>query len=47
MRVFVTGATGVIGRRVVPMLLAAGHGVTATARTHEKRATLERQGSRG
>jgi len=33
MRVFVTGATGVIGRRVVPGLAARGHSVTATART--------------
>ena len=31
-RVFVTGATGVLGRRVVPRLLAAGHVVTAVAR---------------
>jgi 2-alkyl-3-oxoalkanoate reductase len=33
MRVYVTGATGVIGRRVVPMLLAHGHSVTAAARS--------------
>lgn len=32
MRVFVTGATGVLGRRVVPMLAADGHDVTAVAR---------------
>jgi len=31
-RIFVSGATGVIGRRVVPMLLAQGHTVTAVAR---------------
>ena len=31
MRIFVTGATGVIGRRVVPLLLREGHEVTAVA----------------
>lgn len=31
MRIFVTGATGVIGRRVVPLLLSRGHSVTAMA----------------
>ena len=29
-RVFVAGGTGVIGRRLVPQLLARGHQVTAT-----------------
>ncbi len=33
MRVFVAGATGVIGRRLVPALLAAGHDVTAMCRS--------------
>jgi nucleoside-diphosphate-sugar epimerase len=47
LRVLVTGATGVIGRRVVPMLLAAGHQVTALARTSEKRAAFEVMGVRG
>lgn len=40
MRIFVTGATGVIGRRVVPQLVAAGHEVTAIGRTPEKRQRL-------
>jgi nucleoside-diphosphate-sugar epimerase len=31
MRIFVTSATGVIGRRVVPLLLSRGHSVTALA----------------
>jgi uncharacterized protein YbjT (DUF2867 family) len=31
-RVFVTGGTGYIGRRLVPALLAAGHAVTALVR---------------
>ena len=33
MRVFVAGASGVIGRRLVPMLVQAGHEVTGTTRT--------------
>jgi nucleoside-diphosphate-sugar epimerase len=46
MQVFVTGATGVIGRRVVPRLVAAGMGVTAVGRSAAKREWLERQGAR-
>jgi 2-alkyl-3-oxoalkanoate reductase len=36
MRVFLAGATGAIGRRLVPQLAASGHSVTATTRTAEK-----------
>jgi nucleoside-diphosphate-sugar epimerase len=32
MRVFVSGATGVVGKRVVPLLLSQGHSVTALVR---------------
>lgn len=32
MKIVVTGATGVLGRRVLPLLADAGHGVTAVAR---------------
>ena len=32
MRVFMTGATGVVGRRAVPLLVRAGHRVTAIGR---------------
>ena len=35
-QVFVTGATGVLGRRVVPRLVQAGHNVTAAVRSHAK-----------
>jgi nucleoside-diphosphate-sugar epimerase len=45
LRVLVTGASGVVGRRVVPLLSAAGHVVAAAARTPEKRAALERAGA--
>jgi len=43
--VFLAGATGVIGRRVIPLLVAAGHRVTAPGRTREKRADLQRAGA--
>jgi len=33
MKILVTGATGVIGRRAVPLMIEAGHHVTAVART--------------
>jgi nucleoside-diphosphate-sugar epimerase len=47
MRIFLAGATGALGRRVVPLLIEAGHEVTAVGRTAEKRQALERQGARG
>jgi 2-alkyl-3-oxoalkanoate reductase len=40
MRVFVTGATGALGRYLVPGLVAAGHEVTATTRTPGKAGRL-------
>jgi len=42
MRVFLAGATGVIGRRLLPRLLEAGHDVTAMTR-HEERAGVLRE----
>lgn len=45
MRVFLAGATGVVGRRLVPLLVAAHHRVTAVGRTPEKRAVLGRLGA--
>jgi len=45
MRIFVTGATGVVGRRAVPLLVAAGHRVSAVGRSAAKRAALDRQGA--
>jgi nucleoside-diphosphate-sugar epimerase len=36
MRVFVAGGSGVVGRRLVPLLVADGHQVTATTRTPER-----------
>jgi nucleoside-diphosphate-sugar epimerase len=45
MRIFLTGATGVIGHRVVPILLGTGHRVTAVGRSPEKRAALQGMGA--
>jgi 2-alkyl-3-oxoalkanoate reductase len=45
MRVFVTGATGALGRHLVPGLIAAGHEVTATTRTPAKVAQLREAGA--
>lgn len=46
MRVFVSGGTGAIGVHTVPALVAAGHAVTALARSDEKAAWLQSQGAR-
>lgn len=45
MRIFLTGATGVIGSRVVPLLLERGHAVTGVARSAAKRSALEHAGA--
>jgi 2-alkyl-3-oxoalkanoate reductase len=45
MRIFITGATGVIGRRVVPLLVSAGHAVTAVGRNADKCAALLKAGA--
>jgi len=45
MRVFVTGATGALGRHLVPALVAEGHEVTATTRTPAKAAGLRAAGA--
>ena len=46
MRVFLTGATGVVGRRLVPLLQNAGHEVTAAVRSTVARAELTTKGER-
>ena len=46
MRVFVAGATGVVGRRVVPLLIRGGHDVSAIARSPEGAEMLGRAGAR-
>lgn len=45
MRVFVAGGTGVIGRRLVPQLVARGHQVTATTTSAGKLGLLRQLGA--
>ena len=45
MRVFVAGATGAIGRQLVPRLVAAGHEVHGTTRSESKQAMLDELGA--
>ena len=45
MRVFVAGATGAIGRELVPRLVAAGHEVTGMTRSASKQAMLSELGA--
>jgi nucleoside-diphosphate-sugar epimerase len=44
MRVFLAGATGAIGGRLVPLLMRAGYQVTGTTRSRERAKTLDRAG---
>src|SRR5690349_19601978 len=45
MRVFVAGGTGVLGRRLVPQLVARGHQVTATTTSSAKAGLVEQLGA--
>jgi len=47
MKIFTTGATGALGRRLVPLLVADGHEVTGTTTTERKLALLREQGAEG
>ena len=44
MRVFVAGATGAIGKQLVPRLVAAGHEVHGMTRSESKQAMLRSWG---
>jgi nucleoside-diphosphate-sugar epimerase len=44
-RVFLAGATGAIGRRLIPLLLADGHEVTGMTRSPQKADALRQQGA--
>jgi nucleoside-diphosphate-sugar epimerase len=44
MRVLVAGATGAIGQRLLPLLLAAGHAVSGTTRSTDKAQALSAMG---
>jgi nucleoside-diphosphate-sugar epimerase len=43
--ILLTGATGVIGRRVLPLLVAAGHRVTAVSRSADQQELLRAVGA--
>ena len=45
MHVFVAGGTGVIGRQLVPQLVARGHQVTATTTNPDRLGSLEQMGA--
>lgn len=45
MRVFLAGATGAIGKRLVPLLVASGHSVAATTRRAERAPGLRAMGA--
>jgi nucleoside-diphosphate-sugar epimerase len=45
-KIFLVGGTGVLGRRVVPLLVEAGHEVAALARTAEAEQRLAQMGAR-
>lgn len=47
MRVFIAGATGAVGSRLVPLLVSAGHEVVGTSRTEARLDELERAGATG
>jgi nucleoside-diphosphate-sugar epimerase len=47
MRVFVAGGAGVLGRRLVPLLVARGYRVTATTTSAAKLDLLARLGADG
>jgi len=47
MRVFVAGGSGALGRRLVPLLVARGHQVTATATSAAGLRVLEQLGAAG
>jgi nucleoside-diphosphate-sugar epimerase len=47
MRIFIAGGTGAVGSRLVPLLVAAGHEVTATSRTADGTRRIDDLGGRG
>jgi len=45
MKIFLAGATGAVGKRLVPVLVASGHHVVATTRSVEKAKSLRSAGA--
>ncbi|HEX5896278.1 MAG TPA: NAD(P)H-binding protein, partial [Thermoleophilaceae bacterium] len=46
MRVFVAGASGAVGRPLVPKLMAAGHEVTGMTRSESRAGAVRQAGAR-
>src|SRR5688572_24513064 len=46
-RIFLAGATGAVGRRLVPLLVQAGHDVVGTTRDPKRVQDLEAAGAQG
>jgi 2-alkyl-3-oxoalkanoate reductase len=45
MRIFVAGATGALGRRLLPLLREAGHSVVGLTRSRDKAAVIHAAGA--
>src|SRR3954449_399574 len=45
MRIFVAGATGAVGRALVPVLVSAGHSVAGSTRTAAKAEVIKQMGA--
>ena len=45
MKIFLAGATGAMGKQLVPRLIAAGHEVVGTTRSESNRALIEKMGA--
>jgi uncharacterized protein YbjT (DUF2867 family) len=45
MKVFVAGATGAMGKQLVPRLVAAGHTVTGMTRSSDKQDAIRAMGA--
>lgn len=47
MKIFVAGATGVVGRRLIPLLVQGGHDVVGMSRSSARAKSLDDYGARG
>jgi uncharacterized protein YbjT (DUF2867 family) len=46
MKIFVAGATGALGKQLVPQLVERGHEVVGMSRSRAKAALIEEQGAK-
>jgi len=45
MKIFVAGATGAVGKRLIPLFVNAGHDVTGTTRRPDKVVSIRSSGA--